>query len=54
MVPLAMAASGDRVDVSALVAILSPLVEAVDRQTAALREQNDRIDRVLGRLDPED
>jgi transcriptional regulator with XRE-family HTH domain len=52
--PLAMAASGSNVDMAALAAILGPLVEAVDRQTAALREQNQRIEQVLGRLDPEE
>lgn len=52
--PMAMAASGSNVDMAALAAILGPLVEAVDRQTAALREQNQRIEQVLGRLDPEE
>jgi transcriptional regulator with XRE-family HTH domain len=48
--PMALAASGSNVDMAALAAILGPLVEAVDRQTAELRRQNQRIDEVLGEL----
>jgi nucleotide-binding universal stress UspA family protein len=50
-VPVALAGSGSGVDMGALSAILGPLVEAVDRQTAALRQQNERIEQVLERLD---